>query len=145
MSVYALPQPSVTTAWVNEGVAGQVMVVGAGSAANTGAAISLTFIVCDAVEELPHPSVAVQVRFTLYDPAHAPGVVTSANVSAMALLHASVATAWVNDGVAGQSIVVGAGRGAITGGVTSCTNTVCNAEDTLPHASVAIHVLATVY
>jgi hypothetical protein len=63
--VKALPQASVAVATANTGVAGQSMVVGAGNAAITGAVTSCTFIVCDAVEEFPHASVAVQVRVTL--------------------------------------------------------------------------------
>ena len=38
-------------------------------------------MVCVAVDELPQPSVAVQVLVTLYEPAQAPGVLTSANVN----------------------------------------------------------------
>ena len=71
------------------------------------------------MEELPQPSVAVHVLVTLYDPAQAPGVVTSADVSVNALPHASVAVATANTGVAGQSIVDSAGKAAITGAVTS--------------------------
>ena len=76
-------------------------------------------MVCVAVEELPQPSVAVHVLVTLYDPAHAPAVVTSADVSVNALPHASVAVATANTGVAGQLIVVGAGNAAMTGAVIS--------------------------
>ena len=50
-------------------------------------------MVCEAVEELPQASVAVHVRVTLYDPAHAPGVVTSFEVNVNALPHSSVALA----------------------------------------------------
>ena len=76
-------------------------------------------MVCDAVDVLLHASVAVQVLVTLYDPAHAPGVVTSAEVKVNALPQASIAVATAKTGVAGQSIVVGAGSAAITGAVTS--------------------------
>ena len=41
-------------AWVKAGIAGQLMVVGAGNAAMTGALTSITWIVCAAVDELPH-------------------------------------------------------------------------------------------
>ncbi len=64
-------------------------------------------------------SVAVQVRVMLYDPAQIPLVVTSAKVSVNALPHSSVAVAMAKIGVAGQSIVVEAGKGAITGAVIS--------------------------
>ena len=60
-----LPHASDAVAIVNDGVAGQLIVDGAGSAAMTGAVISCTLIVWDAVDELPHPSVAVQVLVTL--------------------------------------------------------------------------------
>ena len=61
----ALPQPSEAVAVANTGVAGQFMVLGAGSDAITGAVISCTVIVCDLVDELPQRSVAVQVLVTL--------------------------------------------------------------------------------
>ena len=76
-------------------------------------------MVCDAVEIFPHASVAVHVLVTLYDPAHAPFVVTSLEVNVNALPHASVAVATANTGVAGQLIVVGAGNAAMTGAVIS--------------------------
>ena len=78
-------------------------------------------IVCDLVDAFPQLSVAVQVLVTLYEPAHAPLVVTSANDKVKALPHASDAVAVAKTGVAGQLIVVGAGRGAITGAVISWT------------------------
>ena len=48
-----------------------------------------------------------------------PGVVTSANVSVTLGSQASVAVAVAKLGVAGQSIVVGAGNAEITGAVRS--------------------------
>jgi hypothetical protein len=95
------------------------------------------------VEEFPHASVAVQVRVTLYDPAQAPGVLTSDEVRVKALPQASVAVATANTGVAGQSMVEGAGKAAITGAVTSCTFIVCDAVEEFPHASVAVQVRVT--
>jgi len=145
VSVKALPHASVAVATANTGVAGQLIVVDAGSAAITGAVISCTCIVCDAVEEFPQASVAVHVRTTLYDPAHGPFVVTSADVSVKALPHASVAVAIANTGVAGQLIVVGEGSAAIAGAVISCTNIVCDAVEEFPHASVAVQVRVTLY
>jgi hypothetical protein len=71
------------------------------------------------MELLPHASVAVHVRITLYDPAHAPLVVTSAEVKVNALPHASVAVAIAKTGVAGQLMVLIAGNAAITGAVIS--------------------------
>ena len=91
----------------------------AGSEAMTGAVISCTVMVCEAVEELPQPSVAVHVRVTLYAPAHAPDVDTSADVSVNAEPHASVADAVENEGVDGQLIVLAAGNEPITGAVLS--------------------------
>ena len=117
--VKALPQLSVAVATANTGVAGQLMVEGAGRAAITGAVRSRTVMVCDAFDELPQASVAVQVRVTMYDPAQAPGVVTSLDVSVKALPQLSVAVATANTGTAGQLMVEGAGRAAITGGVIS--------------------------
>ena len=76
-------------------------------------------IVCEAVEEFPQASVAVHVRVTLYEPAHAPGVVTSSDVRVKILPQLSVAVATANTGVAGQLIVVMAGKGSITGAVIS--------------------------
>jgi hypothetical protein len=79
--------------------------------------LSCTLIVCEAVDELPHESVAVQVLVTEYEPAHEPLVVTSAEVNVKAEPQASVAVATANTGVAGQSIVEFAGKAAITGAV----------------------------
>lgn len=138
-----LPQPSEAVAVANTGVAGQLIVDGAGNDAMTGAVISWTLIVCDLVDELPQLSVAVHVRVTLYAPAHAPLVVTSVNSNVKALPHASEAEAGAKTGVAGQLIVVGAGSGAMTGAVTSWTLIVCDAVAALPHKSVAVHVLVT--
>jgi len=143
--VNALPHASFAVATANTGVAGQLMVVVVGSAAITGAVTSCTFILCEAVDELPHASVAVHILVTLYDPAHAPFVVTSSDVRVKALPHASVAVATANTGVAGQSIVVVAGNAAMTGAVISCTCIICDAVDELPQASVAVHVRVTLY
>jgi len=145
VSVKALPQASVAVATANEGVAGQFIVDVAGNAAMTGAVTSCTLIVCEAIDEFPHASVAVQVLVTLYDPAHAPFVVTSSEVSVKALPHASVAVATANTGVAGQLIVVGAGSAAITGAVISWTCMVCDLVEEFPQASVAVHVRVTLY
>lgn len=119
VNVNALPQLSVAEATAKTGVDGQLIVVGAGSDAITGAVMSCTFIVCDAVEEFPQASVAVHVLVTEYDPAHAPGAVTSAEVNVNALPQLSVAVATAKTGVAGQLIVVGEGKDAMTGAVMS--------------------------
>ena len=60
-----LPHASDAVATANTGVAGQLIVVGAGSDAITGAVISCTWIICEAVDVFPHPSVAVHVLVTL--------------------------------------------------------------------------------
>jgi hypothetical protein len=79
VNVKAEPQASVAVATANTGVAGQSIVEVAGKAAIT--VLSCTLIVCEAVDELPHESVAVQVLVTEYEPAHEPLVVTSAEVN----------------------------------------------------------------
>jgi hypothetical protein len=67
-------EPIVAVA-TNTGVA---TTIAAPKAAITGAILSCTLIVCEAVDELPHESVAVQVLVTEYEPAQSPSVVTSA-------------------------------------------------------------------
>ena len=116
------------------------MVVTFGRGSNTGAVTSCTWMVCVSVELLPQASVAVQVLVVLYDPAQVPGMVTSLEVNVNALPQASVAVAMANTGVEGQSMVVVAGKAAITGAVISCTWMVCVAVEVLPQASVAVHV-----
>ena len=61
VKVKALPHPSLAVATANEGTAGQLIVDVAGNAAITGAVISCTIIVWDAVEKLLHASVTVHV------------------------------------------------------------------------------------
>ena len=119
VKLIALPQISDAVAVANDGVAGQLMVDGAGRDAMTGVVMSWTLIVCDLVDELPQPSVAVHVLVTLYEPAHAPFVVASVNVRLNELPHPSEAVAVAKTGVAGQLIVDGAGSDAITGAVIS--------------------------
>ena len=71
------------------------------------------------MEELPHASVAVQLRLMLYEPAHAPAVVTLDDESVKLLPHASVAVAVANEGTEGQSMVEAAGSDEMTGAVMS--------------------------
>ena len=87
------PQASVAVAWANTGVAGHEIVDVSGSQAITGAIVSCTFIVWNAVEMFPQTSVAVHVLVIEYAPAHALGVVTSAEVNVKEDPHASVAVA----------------------------------------------------
>jgi hypothetical protein len=143
VNVNALPQASTAVAVANSGAAGQAIVEGAGKAAITGALVSSTLMVCEAVDEFPQASVAVQVRVTEYEPAHCPFVVTSLKVRLNALPQASTAVAVANCGTAGQAIVEGAGNAAITGAVISWTLIVCDAVEAFPQASVAVHVLVT--
>jgi hypothetical protein len=75
-------------------------------------------IVWEAVAELPHKSVAVQVLVILYAPAQAPGVNISEEPNENEFPHASN-TVTLNTGEAGQLIVDGGGSGEIKGGVTS--------------------------
>ena len=63
MSVAVL-QASLAVGVVNDGVAGQVTVLAAGSAPITGGVLSTTDIVCDAVAVLLQASFAVQVLVT---------------------------------------------------------------------------------
>jgi hypothetical protein len=60
-----------------------------------------------------------------------------------ALPQSSVAVATANTGAAGQSIVLAAGKAAITGAVMSWTLIVWVAVEMLLQASVAVHVRVT--
>jgi len=92
----------------------------AGNAEITGGVVSSTLIVCDALATFPHASVAVHVLVTEYSLGQLPGVVTSAKVN-VGTPQLSVAVGVVHDGVPVHSMVVGAGRAEITGGVVSST------------------------
>lgn len=120
VNVNELPHASLAVGVVNTGADGQLIVLVAGNVEIIGAVLSSTLIVCDAVEVLPQRSVAVHVRFTVYEFGHEPGVVTSAKVK-LDEPHASVAVGIVNVGVAGQLTILGAGRAEMTGPVTSWT------------------------
>ena len=112
---------SLAEAEANEGEAGHSIVDAAGREAITGAVLSSTFIVCEAVDELPQASAAVQVLVTEYSCAQVPEAVTSVNEREGEASHASLAEAEANEGEAGHSIVEEAGREAITGAVLSST------------------------
>ena len=62
-----------------------------------------------------------------------------------ALPHASFAVATANTGVAGQEMVLGAGRAAITGAVVSVTLIVWLAVLVLLQTSLAVQVRVTEY
>ena len=65
VKVKLLPHSSVAVAVAKLGVAGQLIVLVAGNGSITGAVMSCTLIVCEAVDVLPQSSVAVQVLVTL--------------------------------------------------------------------------------
>src|SRR5204863_413740 len=90
-----------------------------------------------AVLLLPQASVAVQVRSctTVQLP-----LLLSTKVNVGLASQVSVAVAVAKLGAAGQSIVLGAGKAAITGGVMSRTLIVWLAVLLLPQASVAVQV-----
>src|SRR6266496_4934221 len=104
--------------------------------------VSCTVIVWLAVVELPHASVAVQVRVTLNRLAQLPGVVTSWWVN-VTIPQRSLAVGSLKTGVAGHSIVAGPPTPLIVGLVVSCTVMVWLAVVELPHASVAVQVRVT--
>ena len=116
--ILAVPQASLAVGLLNDGVEGQLMVEGPPTPLITGATLSVTVIVWLFVEVLPHPSLAVQVRFTEYAFAQLPCVVASDDVI-VAVLQASLAVGLLNDGVAGQLIVDGPPTPVIVGAVIS--------------------------
>ena len=101
-----------------------------------GFVLSTTLIIWAAVVILPDASFAVQVLVIEYEPAQLPWVLTSTKVK-VTLPHKSLAVAWVNTGIAGQSMVLSAGKAAITGGVVSITLMVIVAVSQLPEPSIS--------
>jgi hypothetical protein len=100
---------------VQIGTAGHWMVLGAGRALITGAVVSTTVMVCEAVDVLPQSSLAVQVR------THTLGQVpvqtsTKVNVAGPQL---SVAVGVAKTGTAGHTTVLGPGSEEMTGAVVS--------------------------
>src|SRR3989442_5877921 len=100
-------QRSARSSLVNYAAVVRSMIEGPGSVEMTGAVVSVTLMVWLAVLELPHGSVAVQVRVTEYFCGQLPGVVTSAKVTAGGPPPTSVAVGVAKEGVAGHSMVVG--------------------------------------
>src|SRR3989442_10400723 len=92
---------------------------------------------------LPQASFAVQVRVTDLACGQLPGEVTSADVKLGAASQASVAVGEANPGVAGHSIVLGAGTAEIAGAVVSTTSIVWLSVLVLPQASFAVQVRVT--
>src|SRR5437773_9307432 len=128
-------QVSVAVAVAKLGVAGQSIVLGTGKAAMTGAVMSRTLMVWLAVLLLPQASVAVQVRTCTTG--QLPLLVSPTRRSSD-LSQVSVAVAVAKLGAAGQSIVLGTGKAAITGAVMSRTLMVWLAVLLLPQASVVV-------
>src|SRR5216117_984972 len=128
---------SVAVAAAKLGAAGQSIVLGGGSAPITGAVMSRTLMVWLAVLLLPQASVAVQVRTCTTGQLP---LLVSTKVNVGLASQVSVAVAVAKLGVAGQSIVLAAGKAAITGAVMSRTLMVWLAVLLLPQASVAVQV-----
>ena len=138
------PQLSVAVGVVKDGVPEHSIVEAPGRAEIIGGTVSSTLIVCVATVTLPQRSVAVQVLVILNSFGHEPLVVTSANVN-VGTPQLSVAVGVAKDGVAEHSIVVGAGKPEMTGGVVSSTLMVWVAVVVLPHRSVAVQVRVMLY
>src|SRR6185503_9556071 len=139
-----VPHASLAVGVPKLGVKGHSMVAATGTEVNTGAVLSVTVIVCDAVAVLPHASVAINVLVRVYSLAQVPGALASVEVIDT-VPHASLAVGVPNDGVSGHSMVAATGTEVNTGAVLSVTVIVCDAVAVLPHASVAINVLVRVY
>src|SRR6476646_9110593 len=139
-----VPHASLAVGVPKDGVSGHSMVAATGTEVNTGAVLSVTVIVCEAVAVLPHASVAINVLVRVYSLAHVPGALASVEVMLTAP-HASLAVGVPNDGVSGHSMVAATGTEVNTGAVLSVTVIVCEAVAVLPQASVAINVLVRVY
>ena len=138
-------QASVAVAAANVGVAGQLMGDTTVGQVIAGGVISCTLMARLQVDVLPQSSVAVQVRVTVYSAGQSPGVVTSANVTATAVSHASVAVAAAKVGTAGQLIGDTTVGQVMAGGVISCTLMARLQVAVLPQSSVAVQVRVTVY
>ena len=108
-------QASVAVGVVNTGRAGHSTELALGNALITGALLSVTLIVWEAIDELPHGSVAVHVLVTLYSWPQVPFVVTSLKVNETVPSQASVAVGVVNTGRAGHSTELALGNALITG------------------------------
>src|ERR1051325_4485851 len=112
---------SVADAVAKLGVAGHSIVLGSGSAANTGAVWSTIVIDWLAVLALPHPSVAVHVRVTTDSFGQRPGAWASLNVSVTAPPQSSLAEGDENTGEAGHSTLDGSPTPELTGACVSRT------------------------
>jgi hypothetical protein len=111
-----------------------------------GGVVSVTVIVCAAVEELlPQASTAIQVLVIVFTQA-VPPVTSPPSWFTVTVLQASDAVGAVKDGVAVHSIVVFAPAPLIDGAcVSTCVTVWLLVADELPQASTAIHVLVVVF
>ena len=119
----------------------QLTVVLEGTEVLTGAVWSSTVIVWVEVLELPHTSVAVQVRVTVKRFAQLPAVITSATPTVTTPAQLSVADTEPVEATGtsdAQLTVVFDGVPVITGAVWSLTVIVWVAVEKLPHTSVAV-------
>ena len=114
------PHASLAVGVPNDGVSGHSIVAAAGTEVNTGAVLSSTVIVCEAVAVLPQASVAINVLVRVYSLAHVPGAEASVEVMLTAP-HASLAVGVPKLGVKGHSMVAAAGTEVNTGAVLSST------------------------
>jgi len=115
-----VPQLSVVVGVVHDGAPEHSIVVGPGRPEITGGVVSSTLMDCDAVEVLPQPSSAVQVRVTVYSFGQEPFVVTSAKLN-IGVPQLSVTVGVAQESIPEHSIAEGPGRPEITGGVVSST------------------------
>jgi hypothetical protein len=138
-------QASVAVGAINTGTDGQLIGDVWVAHVIVGGVLSLTTIVPLHVAVLLQSSVAVQVRVTLYVPAHEPCVVTSDAVMVTVPSQASVAVGATNTGTDGQLIGDVCVAHVIVGGVLSLTTIVPLHVAVLLQSSVAVHVRVTLY
>ena len=112
-------QVSDAVGGLNTGVAGQLIGVVCATQVIVGGVLSCTTMVRLQVAVFPQSSVAVHVLVVLYVFGQDPGVLTSEKVTLTLGSQVSDAVGGVNTGVAGQFIVLVAGRDAMTGASTS--------------------------
>ncbi len=139
-------QASVAVTLGAAGIAVHSTVVSAGTPRSVGATVSTTMIVWLHVATLPHASVAVHVRVTLYACAQLPGVVTSANVTRGLASQRSLTVGVPNTGVAGHSIGDVTAAHVMLGAVVSTTVIVwLTGVDSFPLQSRPVHVRVIEY
>jgi hypothetical protein len=135
---------SVAVGAINTGIDGQSIGEVCVTHVITGGVLSLTTMVPVHVAVLPQSSVAVQVRVTLYVPAHEPWVVASDEVIVTVPSQASVAVGATNSGTDGQLIGEVCVAHVIVGAVTSRTMMEALQVAVFPQSSVAVHVRVAV-